>query len=636
MANEPANHEAEEAEAYQFQRQLSENSMEYMIFLLDDSLEGIKYLQCLEAISKEAARRMDKIAENYIWQRDEFQLQVVNDQGLIYLHGTTDYGDAVEDEWLTVYVLRELSKTYPKLFIRVADEDGEFLLVEAASALPNWLNPEIDYCRVWIQGGKLKIIPLLPPQSEKTKTAVTKSLTLPEAISCLRKASATLIHSPSIEDEAFYRLGKYPEHVDVSIHYSTMTIPRKLAYVIHELPKTISAAVEAFYLRDHAGMRKITSESEKLHLPPTDMVTVSVKFSRVLFAQLRSQHFEAPRRWQNMTQKQTGDEKKEKELGSNLLATEDGMKLTCGYEMLALTADKNKSRIVRELAIMLQDFQEDGDEELPTNEDIATWPDVRRNDDEGWLDIDYEDFERELEGNRAESGGQQPMSSGFGDSRTQDDLRKIVSRFEAFLNNETAGLDGAEIDEMDMDNDDDADLDDNESDENSDMEDKEVSFDEETFSCMMKEMMGLPVDNPTITSTGQYKHKTTARSARDARVDDDEDDEEGDIKNLTLQMEAELKGYGALQLDGPKSQQSKLDGGGDRGKGKEKAMAAETTEEENDDEDSDEEVDVDYNLAKNLLESFKSQGGMAGPAGNLIGLMGIQLPRDEDDGEMDK
>ena len=48
-------------------------------------------------------------------------------------------------------------------------------------------------------------------------------------------------------------------------------------------------------------------------------------------------------------------------------------------------------------------------------------------------------------------------------------------------------------------------------------------------------------------------------------------------------------------------------------------------------EESDEELDIDFNLAKNLLESFKSQGGMSGPGGNLMGMMGMQLPRDEDD-----
>lgn len=38
---------------------------------------------------------------------------------------------------------------------------------------------------------------------------------------------------------------------------------------------------------------------------------------------------------------------------------------------------------------------------------------------------------------------------------------------------------------------------------------------------------------------------------------------------------------------------------------------------------------MDYNLVKNFLESFQSQGGFGGPAGNMAGRMGFQLPRDE-------
>lgn len=65
-----------------------------------------------------------------------------------YLHGLTNYGDSVEDEWLIVYILRELSRQFPNVWIKVVDTDGEFLLIEAANALPRWLNPEIADNRV--------------------------------------------------------------------------------------------------------------------------------------------------------------------------------------------------------------------------------------------------------------------------------------------------------------------------------------------------------------------------------------------------------------------------------------------------------------------------------------------------------
>ncbi|KAJ7514822.1 hypothetical protein O6H91_23G061000 [Diphasiastrum complanatum] len=39
-------------------------------------------------------------------------------------------------------------------------------------------------------------------------------------------------------------------------------------------------------------------------------------------------------------------------------------------------------------------------------------------------------------------------------------------------------------------------------------------------------------------------------------------------------------------------------------------------------------VDVNFNLVKNMLESYASQHGMPGPASNLLGAMGLQLPDD--------
>lgn len=66
----------------------------------------------------------------------------------MHLRGLTNYGDSVEDEWLIVYILRELTKQFPDLWVKVVDTDGEFLLIEAANALPRWLNPEIADNRV--------------------------------------------------------------------------------------------------------------------------------------------------------------------------------------------------------------------------------------------------------------------------------------------------------------------------------------------------------------------------------------------------------------------------------------------------------------------------------------------------------
>ncbi|KAM7194608.1 SGT1 domain containing protein [Rhypophila sp. PSN 637] len=612
-----------------FRMTLPENCVEYMLFVVEEGAPESRRLQNLEAVRKAAMQEAGELTKYYIWQCEGFALETKVENGQAYLHGITDYGDNVEDEWLIVYLLRELSKSFPSLWIRVFDSDGEFLLIEAAKVLPKWLSPEMDSNRVWLHDGKLLIIPL------SSETDMSKSISLAEALHILKSAPDSLVHSTFIEAEAFYRLEKYPNRIKDSLHYSVVTIPRKLAYILHARPKAIAPATEAFYLRDPIALKPLlSSSSTKLIFPPTDLVTVSICFTKVLYAQLKSQQFSPPPvAWKPLLQAAgatsfAGNEAVEP-MSQDLARLDMGMKITSGFEILCKDAHKSKNRITREVALLLDDLEEDGEEDgeadaLPTDEEIKQWKDVFREDDDSWMNIDFADFEAELNGSKSRS--QEP---GFGDATAQADLQKIVSRFEAFLNDEQAGIDGAQLDEMDED-----DEDDTEEYSSEDDEDREVSFDEEQFARMMREMMGLPSSTapdqtpkqPTATLTIQHDKAVTKGEEGIGQ-----EDEEKEIQNLMSQFENELKEAGALSLDPPSKESDKRlltkDG---KGKGKGKEVLHEELDEEEEDDDL---VDIDYNLAKNLLESFKSQAGMAGPAGNLLSLMGMKLPRDEDDGE---
>jgi hypothetical protein len=602
-----------------FPRSLPDNCVEYMLFILDSRLEPRSLLTELENIRKAAMQLCVTTTKDYIWQRDSFQLQIKREDGLVYLHGTTDYGDSVEDEWLIVYLLRRLTTTFPSLWVRVFDSDGEFLLVEAANVLPKWLSPEIDSNRAWIHQGRLQLLPLSASAGAK------RPLSLAAAVSHIRLQPDAIVQSPFIEAEAFYRLEKYPEHIKDSMHHSLVTIPRKLAHILREQPAAIAPAVEAFYLRDPVALKPLMASSSNLHFPPKDLVTVSVRFTKVLFAQVKSQRFAVPPLWSTLVKsaeedRDTPSSEQEKKVSARL---ELGMKVTSGFELLAAHADRKHNRLAREFAIILEDVEEDGDKALPTDEDIASWSDVNREDDEAWLDINYEDFDNELQGRQKNDTEKE---KGFGDTKTQADLRKIVSRFENFLNNETAGFEGAELDDMDHDNDS---SDENEEGEDeSSEEDKAVSFDEDQFNRMMREMMGLPAEEQTRLATETPWGRVPSKEVGVAEEDDDGEQDEEEIRQLAAQMEAELRGLGALKLD-IKPERTKALGTKEGAilKGKDVEEAGE--EESGDDE----EVDIDYNLAKNLLESFKSQAGMAGPAGNMLGMMGMQLPRDEEEGE---
>lgn len=55
------------------------------------------------------------------------------------LRGSSAYGDAIEDEWFVVFLLRELTRALSvPVSARVWDSDGDFLMIEAAYHLPKW------------------------------------------------------------------------------------------------------------------------------------------------------------------------------------------------------------------------------------------------------------------------------------------------------------------------------------------------------------------------------------------------------------------------------------------------------------------------------------------------------------------
>lgn len=408
--------------------------------------------------------------------------------------------------------------------------------------------------------------------------------------------------STIIQEEAFYRLRNYPKQITENLHSAILTIPRKVAFLLHQKPAYISPAVEAFYIRDPIALRPLrTKDASDLTFNPNDLVTVSVRFTRVGYAQLKSQEFPIPKSW--APKLPSMDDNKA------YARAEAGMKLACGFEMLLHDPHHQDKAPVREMKLLLEDI-ETGDEQLPTNEDIEKIWD-KREDDESWMDINFEDLDRELKG-RGKAG--EKTGGDFGDASAQENLQRIVARFEEFLNDNSAGFEGADfIDDFNSDSD--VDEDDEDDELSSDGEDKDASFDEEEFARMMKEMMGMP------SGSGQGPDISTPLRNRIKELDDiEEDDDTEQIQELSRQMEAELKGTGVLDLN---KQQRKVAAETSYSKGKAAVSSNADTEE------GDEDDDVNINLAKNLLEALQGQAGTAGPAGNMLSMLNLRMPKDD-------
>ena len=593
-----------------FPKSLPEDCVEYTIYLLDSAFTDLERREKLRQVQSAGIKLTNQVLKDFIWQREPFRLSLEREDGSSFLRGCTNYGDSVEDEWLIVYILRELSKQFPKTWMRMADTDGQFLLIEAANALPRWLNPEIADFRVWLNNGKLSIVPLEKPR-EHNAEARAESLTLNEALNFIENQTSKLLHLPAVEAEAFYRLQRYPKQISDSLHHAVITIPRKLAYVLHEDAAYISAAIEAFYLRDPIALRPLqASGTTGLHFPPTDLVAMSVRFTKVGYAQLKSQQFAAPTSWAEYASAKRETKSKHR--------AEMGMKTTCGFEMLMCDPQNQDKKSVREIAMLLEDIRT-GQDELPTDADIKEWG--LREDDEAWLDINFEDFDKELRGNR--EPGVPKSNDGFGDKGAQENLRKMVARFEDFLNDDAAGADGAEfLDDMDNDDEENSTVSDESNEEG---EDEDISFDENAFANMMREMMGMP---PTADGSNATPEVSLHENEKVLSVSSDEEDDKG-VHQAMQDIENELREAGALKLN-PKQEAESLELQGraiERGSINRQPKPLREAEDVSEDEDA----DIDFNLAKNLLESFKSQGGASGPGGNMMNLMGMRLPRDESD-----
>ena len=108
---------------------------------------------------------VQSLASTYIWHKQAFNLAVstpslisgASEEGL-YLKGKIDCTDCVDDEWFTVWLLQEISRAWPEVVIGVEDEDGEFLLIEAAEVLPKWVTPQNATNRVSLVANQAAVL----------------------------------------------------------------------------------------------------------------------------------------------------------------------------------------------------------------------------------------------------------------------------------------------------------------------------------------------------------------------------------------------------------------------------------------------------------------------------------------------
>ncbi|XP_071706986.1 protein ecdysoneless homolog [Rutidosis leptorrhynchoides] len=605
----------------------------------------------LQSLHLEIVQTLTSYTANYIWQHEPFTLSLStqspcsvcpsSSNRIPHLHGKLRYGDNLEDEWFVVFLLFETSRKFPYLSICVWDTDGEFLLIEAAFHLPKWVNPETSTNRIFIRGGNLHIVPINHFPSVPN---------LFDALSYVSTNEEKTKASSSVQLAINKRIGDYPDKAVKNMHRVRVRVPVLVAQVLKHEPCLISLAVEGFYDRDIDSMKYASDMKRFLPNRSSDeMVEVSVIMSRAMYAQLMQQAFQAPKCY---PMPQTSD--------GGYTSAELGMKIACGFEMMYQTRKRdvldgkrgtwdvyrdsleksgyfeglipgsNEYKRLMENArdYYLKSSLHSRESEImsapvrrideifaqPVSLDEFKGQEIGPSDDDSWLyngedELNADLRERELEmehynlNRKTKNKSKEGEDVGPSNSSKIDDwdLGDITKSMQEFVK-KMSSFEGAEVP----------------GDRNSN-----VDFDVDHFMKEIESFMKPPKDthdgdeSDEDLSTDMDLDDSDSSDMEDVCDDDDDKHEQTAFKTCYDDaLNEELKNT-TLIKSFVRANELPLN----------KDEGTSNVSEGIDDEQLSP-VDVDLNLVKSLLSSFSSQEGLPGPASNMLGIMGLQLPHD--------
>jgi hypothetical protein len=137
-------------------------------------------------------------------------------------------------------------------FISIKDEDGDVLLIEAADWLPDWIDSETSYQRVFVYQGNLHIIPLSITSSNVNLKDIDS---ISYMLSILIQFKSQTKASDEIQKALFQKWGAYPQKAMNHLHRVKVIVPKTIAMLLHHDPTLISYAIECFLTRDSIDLK---------------------------------------------------------------------------------------------------------------------------------------------------------------------------------------------------------------------------------------------------------------------------------------------------------------------------------------------------------------------------------------------
>ena len=600
-----------------------ENVVEYKIYSIRlDGVENENNVN-LEDTLYDVLSYAQTLIGDYIWQNDCFNLtcqelkqpkEMEHSEKFKFLNGSTNFGTNVEDEWFIVYLLFSITKEYPQLFATVSDNDGEFLLIEAAEYLPKWLEPDTSGNRVFINQGNLHIIPLPSKPSEITELPTGK-LTVYQALKILKTNLEKTVALPWVQDPILKKIQEYPGKARECFHNVLCYIPPQVKYLLKTKNSLISPAVLAFVNRDPGDMKMYQNLT---HFSPDSLVPYRVRFTKCLYGQLVNQNFipdkhammvlpevsspaykghlvglqltygfeilynqqsghinrvstantASGQHWEKYLDSLTKHGYFQNEVVGSQLYTELLESAKQYFTMICLNSEQsqNKSNEVKELLADMS-VENTSDQSKP-----EVFP---PDDDESWLEISPQELDSILS-----KYGQSGPSAG-----EDMDLREVVNGMNSFVET-ISSYEGAEIPSEQG-------------------EEPDIQFDPEGFMKSLDRFFMKPfnkVENEAISDD-------ESDDSYNSNASDDEI-----IREYSCAMDEELSSSN-VGKSFVKAKNADFQPSSNKGE-----SPAETTD------NTMKPVDIDLNLVQNFLESYSLQEGLPGPVSNILSSMGITLP----------
>ena len=140
------------------------------------------------------------------------------------------FDEDISDEWFVVFLIFKLTQIFDGLIAKVIDSDGEFLLIEAANALPPWANPETCENHVFVYNGELYIV------REKYKTLL-------DLLNNLQERPYLFKASEKVQDILKKRINMYPNEIERRRHKARVFLPEKAVSILQQEPRLIALVI---------------------------------------------------------------------------------------------------------------------------------------------------------------------------------------------------------------------------------------------------------------------------------------------------------------------------------------------------------------------------------------------------------